>query len=233
MKTIILIPTYNAQNTIESVLKRVPEEIIKKVQFVAVDNQSQDNTTEIIEGLSGSYPIKLIRHSRNLGYGASQKTGFGYSLEIGADCVILLHSDGQYPPEMLPQFIKAAEGGADVVGGSRILGGNMLKQGMPFHKYIGNHFLTALANFVFRTKIYSWHSGYKAYSRKALEIINFMGFSNYYNFDSEMIISVIKNKLKLKEIPIPTVYQGTKSYLNSIFYGFSILKVILKYAFKK
>ena len=84
-----------------------------------------------------------------------RQTGFQESLKMGADGVVLLHSDGQYPPEILPQFIKGVEEGADIVAGSRILGGNMWKQGMPLYKYIGNRFLTALANFVFQTKIYS------------------------------------------------------------------------------
>jgi len=228
MNSLILIPAYNAQNTLEGVFKKIPKEVFGKTKVVIIDNNSQDKTADIAERLSKEFPIKLIRHASNLGYGASQKTGFNYALENKADCVVLLHSDGQYSPEMLPQFIRGIEEGNDLVAGSRYLGGNMLKQGMPFHRYFGNLFLTGFANLVFRAKIYSWHSGYRAYSRKALESIKFMEFSNYYEFDSEMMIGALKNKLKIKEIPIPTIYRGTKSYLNSITYGLGIVKVILK-----
>lgn len=172
----------------------------------------------------------MVQHEVNKGYGAAQKSGWNCCKQVGADIAVMLHSDGQYAPELLLEMIKPIEDGkADVVGGSRCLGGNMLQGGMPIYKYIGNIILTKLENVVFRANLHCYHSGYKAYSRKALEVINYNTYSDYYYFDSEMLVGALKNKLKIAEIPIPTKYAGEISRLDPIKYGTGIFKVMWKY----
>lgn len=230
-RIIIVMPAYNAEKTIESVFRRVPKAALAKIsEFMVVNDGSSDNTEEVVRKLINKYKIKLINHEKNKGYGGAQKTGFKKALEDGADIVVLLHSDGQYAPELLLEMIQPIEEGkADIVGGSRLLGGKALEGGMPLIRYIGNIFLTFLQNIVFMANLHTYHSGYKVYSRYALEKIPFKNYSNEFYFDTEMLIGALRNKLSIVEIPIPTRYDNEKSYLNPIKYGFGVLSVILRY----
>lgn len=232
-KVIVIMPAYNASKIIETVFQRVPKEAFDRIsEFIVVNDGSKDNTQEVVGKLTEKYrKIKLINHEKNMGYGSAQKTGFKHALLDGADIVVLLHSDGQYAPEVILDMIKPIdEGRADVVGGSRLLGGKALEGGMPLHKFLGNIFLTSLQNLVFRANIHSYHSGYKVYNRRALEKISFEKYSNEFYFDSEMLIGAIRNKLKIVDVPIPTRYdKDNVSYLNSFRYGIDVLNLIFRY----
>ncbi|MFH1054962.1 MAG: glycosyltransferase family 2 protein [Candidatus Altiarchaeota archaeon] len=231
MKIAVVMPAYNAGKTIEGVFERLPRESLDRIsQFIVVDDGSRDDTAEKAEKLSKSYNIKLLKHNPNRGYGAAQKTGYTQALKDGTDIAVLLHSDGQYAPELILEMIRPIEEDrADVVGGSRILGGKTLEGGMPLVRYVGNRFLSILENIVFGLNLTTYHSGYKAYSRKALENIPFQKYSDKFHFDSEMLVGCKRASLRVSEIPIPTRYAGEKSYLNPIPYGFSVLGVILRY----
>jgi hypothetical protein len=119
----------------------------------------------------------------------------------------------------------------DVVGGSRILYGDMRRGGMSMTRYYGTVWLNALENFVFKRKLTSYHSGYKAYSRKALEEIPYRSYSNTFNFDSEMLVGAIRKGLSIKEIPIPTIHGEGFSSLKPVPYGISVLHTVIKYIF--
>ena len=231
MKIVVIIPAYNAETTLESVFERIPKGAFKRIKrFIIVNDGSKDKTKLIVKKLMKRYPITLINHTNNRGYGGAQKTAYDEAKRIGADITVMLHADGQYAPELLLSMIEPIEKGkCDVVGGSRILGGEALSGGMPIMRYIGNRFLTWLENLVFRMRITEFHSGYKAYSRHALELIPYRKYSNTFYFDSEMLIGAKRNYLKIVEIPIPTRHAGEKSYLNPIKYGLGVLKVIFRY----
>ncbi|MBD3389048.1 MAG: glycosyltransferase [Candidatus Altiarchaeales archaeon] len=235
MKAVVVMPAYNAGKTIEDVFKRLPGEAVDRIEeYIIVDDGSRDDTQERVRNLSGEYNIKLLVHERNRGYGGAQKTGFDQALEDGADLVVLLHSDGQYAPEKILEMMKPIEDGvADVVGGSRILGGKALEGGMPLHRYYGNIFLSKLENIFFKLDITTYHSGYKAYSRKALERIPYNSYSESFYFDSEMLVGTKRANLPITEIPIPTRYAGEKTYLNSFTYGIGVLGVIVRYLLRK
>lgn len=236
MKIIIVVPAYQAAKTISSVLNRIPKEFYKKIhKIIIVNDGSTDNTPEILKSLKKKYKkIKIITHKKNKGYGAAQKTGFNEVLKEKGDIGILLHSDGQYAPELLSKLAEPLEKGqADVVLGSRILGGNVLKGGMPLHKYLGNRFLTAIENLVYGMNISEYHTGYMLYSKKALTKIPFNKLSNTFHFDGEMIMMSGKKRMKIKEIPIPTQYADEKSYLNPIRYGLDVFNIIFKYLIGK
>jgi glycosyltransferase involved in cell wall biosynthesis len=224
MKTIIVIPAYNAEKTIESVFKRIPKKSYDEI--IVVNDGSKDKTSEIVK----KYKVRLIEHKENKGYGGAQKTGFKQALEDGADMIALVHADGQYAPEELPELVKPIrDGEVDVVLGSRVLGGKMLEGKMPLLKFIGNRFLTFVENLVLRMNISEYHTGYRVYSRKALENIRFDLNSDKYEFDSEILIQCKLKKLKIKEIPIQTYYGEEKSYLNPWTYGLRVFKVLLNY----
>ncbi|MBS3119321.1 glycosyltransferase family 2 protein [Candidatus Woesearchaeota archaeon] len=229
-KVYIVMPAYRAASTISSVFERIPRRVIRTAKIIVVEDGSTDNTLEVINKLRKKYRnIKLIVHPRNKGYGAAQKTGFSAAVKAEADVAVLLHSDGQYPPELLQEMIRPiASGEADIVTGSRILGKKALGGGMPLYKYLGNRFLTALENLSFGLNISEYHTGYIAYSRKALTTIPFHRLNDTYHFDGQMILVGSKKKLRIKEIPIPTRYAEEKSHLNPVTYGFEVLGVIVK-----
>jgi glycosyltransferase involved in cell wall biosynthesis len=224
MKTIIVIPAYNAEKTIESVFRRIPKNSYDEI--IVVNDGSKDKTSKIVK----KYNVKLIEHKKNRGYGGAQKTGFKEAIKDGADIVALVHADGQYAPEELPNIKKPIENGdADVVLGSRALHGKMLEGGMPLTRYIGNRLLTFLENLVLNMDISEYHTGYRVYSRKALEGVRFDLNSDKYEFDSEILIQCKLKKLKIKEVPTPTHYGEEISYLNPLTYGFRILKILINY----
>lgn len=228
----IVVPAYNASLFIENVIHRIPKVIWNKnPQIVIINDCSTDNTLTIIKKISRRYKnIHVLNKKKNEGYAKAQKTGFTYALKNGADIVVLLHSDGQYAPEEMPRLIQPIEKGqADVVQGSRILGGSALKGHMPLYKYIANRILSKLENWVCGTNISEFHSGYMLYSRNALEIIPFTKLSNTFHFDGEMVFMTHQMGLRFKELPIPTCYAGETSNLNPIKYGFQVLKIMWDY----
>lgn len=231
MKIVIVTPAYNAEKTIESVFKRIPKDFYNQIfKIIVVNDGSKDNTTKVIEILGKKYDkILLLTHQVNKGYGAAQKTGFNKSVEFKADVVVLLHSDGQYAPELLPKMVKPiVEGKADVVMGSRFLGGGALKGGMPLYKYIGNRILTKIENIAYRMNISEFHTGYMLYSKKALNTIKFNRLSETFHFDGEMVMMAGKKGLRIFEIGIPTRYAEEASHLKPIKYGLDVLKIIIK-----
>ena len=151
MKIGILIVAYNAQDTLEKVLDRIPVDFIKQIDAILVcDDASTDDTHKV--GLSyqskSQLPLTIVRHEINLGYGGNQKTGYQWALENNLDLVVLLHDDGQYAPEYLPQMVEPiVSGRADVVFGSRMITqGGARQGGMPLYKFVGNKILTTLQN---------------------------------------------------------------------------------------
>ena len=232
MKIFIVMPAYNAGKTIEKVFSRIPEEVKQRIHsYVVVNDASTDNTEEALTRLSGKYSnLTILRHEINRGYGAAEKTLLSYAVKAGADVAILLHSDGQYSPEKIPDLLKPLdEDKADIVQGSRMLGNGALQGGMPLYKFVANKCLTAIENWAFGMKMAEYHSGYMVYSRKALTEIPFNKLSNSFDFDLEMIVMAKVKGLRIVEIPIPTIYADEVSYLNPIRYGFDVLSTVWAY----
>ncbi len=143
----ILVVAYNAATTLAKVLDRIPDEIRGDIEEVIVsDDHSQDSTYLVGLGYQqvSDLPITLIRQPQNLGYGGNQKAGYEVAIEHGLDIVVMLHGDGQYAPESLPEILAPLLAGeADAVFGSRIMiKGAARKGGMPLYKYVGNRILS-------------------------------------------------------------------------------------------
>jgi len=230
-KIVVVMPAYNAAKTIESVFKRIPKSTLKKInRFIVVNDGSKDNTAQVVKKLSKTYPITLITHDPNRGYGAAQKSGFQKAVELDADIAVLLHSDGQYAPEVLHKLIRPLEEDrVDLVLGSRILGKQALKGGMPLYKFLGNIGLTFIENICYGLWISEYHSGYMLYSKKTLNTVPFKKLSDKFHFDGEMVLVSKKMGLRLEEVPIPTSYAEEKSYLNPFTYSLEIFKTIWKF----
>ena len=234
MKIGILIVAYNAQETLTKVLDRIPSDFVKQIDAILVcDDASTDDTHKV--GLSyqskSQLPLTIVRHEINLGYGGNQKTGYQWALEKNLDLVVLLHGDGQYAPEYLPQMVEPiVSGRADVVFGSRMITqGGARQGGMPLYKFVGNKILTALQNRLAKVSLTEWHSGYRAYSVASLRKINFLKNSDYFDFDSQIILQMIGARQRIVEIEIPTFYGDEISRVNGIKYGIKILIHTLKF----
>ena len=234
MKIGVLIVAYNAKDTLVRVLDRIPQDFAQQIDSILVcDDASTDNTHQVgLEYKSGSnLPLTIVRHEINLGYGGNQKTGYQWALEKNLDAVILLHGDGQYAPEYLPQMIEPIiSGRADVTFGSRMITqGGARKGGMPLYKYVGNKILTYLQNRLAKVSLTEWHSGYRAYSVSALRKVNFLKNSDYFDFDSQIILQMIGARQRITEIEIPTFYGDEISRVNGVKYGLKILIHTLKF----
>ena len=231
-RVFVLMPAYNAGKTIERVFERVPQAARERIErYVVVDDGSKDDTAAAVERLQKQYPnLVFLQHSKNLGYGGAEKTLLNYALQEGAEVGVLLHSDGQYSPEKIPDLLQPFDRDeAEIVQGSRMLGGGALKGGMPFDKYVANKCLTVIENQAFGLRLAEYHSGYMLYSRKALELIPFNQLSGSFDFDLEMIVMARVKGLRIVELPIPTIYAGEKSHLRPVQYGMNVLSVVRRY----
>jgi len=228
----VIMPAYNAGATIEQVFSRIPGQVRQNIsKYVVVDDGSTDDTLKALERLREEFSnLIILRHERNSGYGAAEKTLLDYARDNGAEIAILLHADGQYAPEKIPELLEPLRNdSADIVQGSRILGGSALAGGMPVYKYLANRILTWFENLAFGLSLAEYHSGYMVYSRRAFDIIDYNRLSGSFDFDLEMIVAARVFNLRVKEIPIPTRYEDEISHLNPIRYGLDVLKVIYRY----
>ena len=133
------------------------------------------------------------------GYGANQKTCYRTALERGADVVVMVHPDHQYDPRVIPDLLHTLERSAcDAVFGSRMLGGRPIQGGMPKWKYLGNILLTAIENATFLIYLTEYHSGFRAYTRRYLEAVNFEANSAGFVFDTEIIAQGMARRLTIQ-----------------------------------
>jgi glycosyltransferase involved in cell wall biosynthesis len=232
----ILIVTYNALTTLARVLKRIPPSVWRNVEEVVVfDDASQDATFELAVGIKAVRDIpklKVIKHSRNLGYGGNQKAGYQYFIEKGFDVCVLLHGDGQYAPEFLVRMYEPlVKGEAEAVFGSRMMQdfGGPLKGGMPLYKYVGNRILTAYENWALGMNLTEFHSGYRAYSLHALSQVDFTHMTDDFHFDTEIIIKLHHQNCRIREVPIPTFYGDEICYVNGMKYAADVYRSVSRY----
>lgn len=233
----IYIPAYNAALTLPRVFSRLPEHVKRQVEeILVVDNHSADDTNLVAIGIKEKenlHNLQVIRNERNEGYGGSQKIAYQYCIERGHLGVVMLHGDAQYAPELVETLLQPVlRGEADMVFGSRFTG-NPLKGGMPLHRYLGNRVLTTLQNLFLGMNLSEYHSGYRVYSVEALKKVPFQRFSSDYHFDTEIIISFIDRKLRIKEMPIPTHYGDEENYVNVWKYGTQVLVSTITYFLHK
>ena len=231
-KVVVVLPAYNAANTIEKTISEIPRDIVDEI--VLVDDKSSDNTIEVARKIGIRH---IIQHTENKGYGGNQKSCYHKALELDADIIIMLHPDYQYTPKLLLAMISVI--GNDlykVVFASRILGKGALKGGMPLYKYISNRFLTLFQNLLMNQKLSEYHTGYRAYHREVLETINFDQNSDDFIFDNEMVAQIFYNKFEIAEITCPTKYFEEASSINlkrSITYGLGCFKSFVALFFYK
>ena len=198
-------------------------------EIILVDDASTDRTVEKAARLG----IRTIRHEKNRGYGANQKTCYREALKRGANIAVMLHPDYQYDPKVIPDLLEPIRAGrADAVFGSRMMKGGALEGGMPLWKHNANILLTALANVTLTTYLTEYHSGFRAYSAHLLRAIRLDLNSDGFVFDTEIIVQALLKGFRIEEVPIRTRYfdkASTISFWPSVRYGFGILNTLFKF----
>ncbi|HKW60175.1 MAG TPA: glycosyltransferase 87 family protein [Candidatus Dormibacteraeota bacterium] len=224
---VIVLPAYRAAKTLVEVVGDIPQGHADRI--LLVDDASADATVSVATALR----LDVIRHQRNLGYGGNQKTCYLQALAMGADVVVMLHPDGQYDPAIIPNLCRVIESGeADIVLGSRWLGLDPAKAGMPWWKRLGNRFLTASENRVLGLKLSEYHTGYRAYSRRFLEAIPFLENSNDFVFDTQVLVQAATFGFKIGEVPAIGRYHAdasSVSFRTSTVYGLKTLAALARY----
>jgi len=227
-KVVVVMPAYNAALTLEKTIAEIPMDIVDEI--ILVDDFSTDNTVELAKKLGINH---IIKHDRNKGYGANQKSCYNKALELQADIVIMLHPDYQYTPLLIPSIAYIiAKDLYPVVMASRILGKGALKGGMPLYKYIANRALTFTQNILINQKLSEYHSGYRAFSAEVLRNIKFNDNDDDFIFDNEMLSQIFMAGYEIGEITCPTKYFEEASSINfkrSVKYGLGVLRVSLKH----
>ena len=233
-RILILIVAYNAERTSQQVLQRIPAGLSEHdTEILILDDSSRDNTFSAAgayeKSAASPFPITVLFNPVNQGYGGNQKIGFHYAIERGFDYVALVHGDGQYAPERLPDLLRPLlDGEADAVFGSRMLDRfSALKGGMPLYKYVGNKILTAVQNRLLRSELSEFHSGYRLYSVRALRQLPFERNANDFHFDTEIIIQLFRARLRIRELPIPTFYGDEICHVNGLQYAWDVVKASL------
>jgi glycosyltransferase involved in cell wall biosynthesis len=226
-KVIVTMPAYNAAKTLIKTFDDIPKGLVSEI--ILVDDCSQDDTVAV----GSTLPIKVVRHPHNVGYGGNQKTCYLEALRDDADIVIMLHPDYQYDPKKIPELIAPIlENKADIVLGSRFLGGGALRGGMPYYKFVSNRFLTGCQNLVLGTHLSEFHTGYRAYSRKFLQTVPFLRNSIAFVFDAEILCQAIYFGFRVAEIGVETRYFAEASsinFWNSVKYGLGVLGTLVKF----
>jgi glycosyltransferase involved in cell wall biosynthesis len=233
-RLVIFIVAYNAQSTIAKVLSRIPKSLHSDdVEVLIIDDSSKDDT--FASGLryqqtQTDFKITVLRTPENQGYGGNQKLGYRYAIDHGFDIVALVHGDGQYAPEELPNLLgPLVSGEADAVFGSRMIDKRAARAGgMPMYKWIGNQVLTNFQNRVLGTQLSEFHSGYRLYSTKALAQVPFEKNTHDFHFDTEIIIQFVLKKLRIAELPIPTFYGDEICHVNGLGYAWNVFRATLK-----
>ena len=234
-KIVCVLPSYNAEKTVEKTLRAVPSGIVDL--FILVDDCSKDDTIGQAQKLSKEFPLKILVHDKNRGYGGNQKTCYQAALKEGADIIVMLHPDYQYEPKLIGCLSGLiASGVYDVALGSRILGMGALRGGMPLYKYIFNRALTFFENLLIGQKLSEYHTGYRAFSREVLQKINYHANSDDFVFDNQMISQIVYANYDIAEVTCPTKYFQEASSINfrrSSIYGLGVLEVSIVHFFQR
>ena len=229
MKTIVVMPAYNAAATLRSTINDIP--LASVDELLLVDDASKDNTCDTLRHIvrehpslrladeppsAGTIPCTIIRHERNTGYGGNQKTCYREALARGGDIIVMLHPDYQYDPRLITHFVAfIRDGYFSVMLGSRIRSREeALAGGMPQYKYYANRALTFIQNVASGRSLGEWHTGMRAYRREVLEAIPFHTFSNDFIFDTQMLFAIVEHGYAMGDIPVPVRYFTEASSIN-------------------
>ena len=225
-KIVVVMPAYNAQETVEATYHDLPRDLISEV--ILVDDASADKTIEKAKKLG----ITVYRHQKNKGYGGNQKTCYRQALKRNPDIIVMVHPDYQYDAKLVGVLCEPiVNKRADIMLGSRIqTRRQVLAGGMPPYKYFANRFLTLFENLAMGLNLSEYHTGFRAYNANVLKAVPYHNFSNDFVFDQQILISAIREGYRIGEIPVPVRYfpqASSISFKRSVEYGIGVLFALL------
>lgn len=235
-KLLIFVPAYNASSTIEWVLSRIPADLADSytTHVLVIDDASEDDTAKkaqvYLENAELPFEFTVLANPQNRGYGGNQKLGYTFAIENGFDLVVMVHGDGQYPPEAIADVLQPfSHEGVGASFGSRFMRRKGAAQGgMPLYKRIANRFLTRVQNGMLKTQLSEFHSGFRSYSVETLAKLPFDLNSDDFHFDTEIIIQLNRAGFTIAEIDIPTYYGDEVCHVNGVKYGLNVLSETVK-----
>jgi glycosyltransferase involved in cell wall biosynthesis len=214
MKLSVVVPIFNEERTVEEIVKRV-RSVKLADEIVLVNDGSTDGTAAILDHLAAQPDVRVIHQERNQGKGAAVRTGIQAA---SGDLVLIQDADLEYDPRDYAKLIDPIEtAGADVVYGSRFLGGP--RRPTMFWHMVANKLLTLLTNLLYNNILTDMETGYKLFKREALQGITIR--SNSFNFEPEITAKLLKRRVRIFEVPIsfnPRDYsEGKKIKLKDAF----------------
>ena len=231
-KIAVVMPGYFAEKTLAKTVADIPKEVVDSI--ILSDDASKDRTVEIAKEIG----IEVHVNNPNLGYGGNVKQCLQYGLDSGADIVVLLHPDYQYTPKLIPAMagMLLLHGTYDLVLASRTSGRGALSGGMPVWKYLANLFISTYMDVCLGRRHTEYHTGYRAYSRRLLEDVDFHGCSDDFIFDNNLLVAAVDRGYGTCEITCPTVYEedsSSISFQKALKYGCLCLVISTKQLFRR
>jgi glycosyltransferase involved in cell wall biosynthesis len=235
-RLLVLVLTYEAARHIADVVARIPGDLDEgfATHVLVLDDASADDTPaharDALIKADLPYSWSVLVNSVNQGYGGNQKLGYRYAIDNCFDVVVMVHGDGQYPPEQIAQLATLALGAGAAFGTRFAQQGAARAGGMPRYKWLGNRILTAAQNRLLGTRLTEFHSGFRAYRTDVLEQIPFHLNSDDFHFDTEIFIQILRAGSDIAETPIPTRYGDEKCRVNGIYYARKVFSQTLRAA---
>lgn len=226
-RVVVVLPAYNAERTLERTYRGIARDVVDEI--LLVDDDSRDRTVEVAQSLG----IPVYRHATNRGYGGNQKTCYQAAVDRGADIVVMVHPDYQYPPELIPALAGlVASGLFHVALGSRILGGGAMRRGMPWYKYVANRLWTWGQNLGLGQRLSEYHTGFRAFSREFLQRVPLLENSEGFLFDNQILVQAVAFGYAIGEISAPARFSKDSSSINpwlGTWYGLGVIATTLEY----
>ncbi len=225
MLVVVLIPAYNEESTIGSLIQNIPRTCAEKVQVLVLNDGSKDKTEEVAKKSGAD---RIVSHSSNLGLGTAFKDGINEALAMGADIIVNIDADGQFNPQDIPRLLEPIiNGKADMVTCSRFKD-PLMRPKMPYLKYIGNKLFSLLISWFLEKKFYDTQCGFRAYSREAALRLTLFG---KYTYTQEVFIDLVKKKFRIVEVPCQVVGErkGKSRVVKNVFsYGLKVMLIIIR-----
>ena len=215
----IVIPAYNAAKTLPSLCEQIGE-TLADAYIIIVDDGSNDNTQEIFHD-SG---VILLQHEVNRGKGEALKTGFSYVKEHSFDAVVTLDADLQHDPTEIPRLIEAAGEGDTIVVGAR-----PIESSMPFARKVSNSVSSLVASIFSTVRLRDSQSGFRYIPVSLLREIEL--HSSKYDLEPELLIRAARQGYRIRSIPVRTIYNDSRSFINPLADLFRFLKMVTKSLF--